>query len=218
MKFIFTKIFLLFLVNTSIAQDSTASKKINWSDSVVQLYGVVMSADSLKGLNGAYIKIKGQNRGTISNRQGVFSIAVLRGDEVEITHVSHQAKEGKIPFDIEGKQFSMIAVLAPDTNYLPTIIVKNKPSSEQFARDFVNTDVPADEVERARKQLSEERLRVLARLYEKDGKESVNLALRNVSNSYYSKGQVPPMRLLDPNAWREFVQAWKRGDFKKKKR
>ncbi|HZH99892.1 MAG TPA: hypothetical protein VEX63_02025, partial [Flavisolibacter sp.] len=47
-------------------------------DSVVQLYGIVMTADSLVGIPAVSITIKGSNRGTISNNQGVFSIVVLK--------------------------------------------------------------------------------------------------------------------------------------------
>jgi spore germination protein GerM len=39
-------------------------------DSVVQLYGVVMTADSLKGLESVSVVVKGQNRGTITNEKG----------------------------------------------------------------------------------------------------------------------------------------------------
>ncbi|MES1226278.1 MAG: carboxypeptidase-like regulatory domain-containing protein, partial [Bacteroidota bacterium] len=42
-------------------------------DSVVQLYGIVMTADSLVGIPAVSICVKGQNRCTITNDQGVFS-------------------------------------------------------------------------------------------------------------------------------------------------
>lgn len=41
-------------------------------DSVVQLYGVVMTADSLVGIPAVSVMVKGQNRGTITNSQGCF--------------------------------------------------------------------------------------------------------------------------------------------------
>ena len=34
---------------------------------------------------------------------------------------------------------------------------------------------------------------------------------------YYYAGQVPPQNIFNPAAWGEFIKAWKRGDFKKKK-
>ncbi|HEV8272750.1 MAG TPA: hypothetical protein VGQ04_15670, partial [Chitinophagaceae bacterium] len=72
---------LFFIPTTSKAQFE------NVRDSVVQLYGVVMTADSLVGIPAVSIVIKGQNRGTITNNEGVFSIVVLKGDVVEFTHV-----------------------------------------------------------------------------------------------------------------------------------
>src|ERR1700709_515560 len=47
-------------------------------DSVVQLYGVIMTADSLRGIPGVSVVIKGQNRGTSTNEEGVFSIVVMK--------------------------------------------------------------------------------------------------------------------------------------------
>jgi hypothetical protein len=62
-------------------------------DSVVQLYGIVMTADSLVGIPAVSIMINGQNRGTITNGQGVFSIVVLKGDIIDFTHVSYKPKQ-----------------------------------------------------------------------------------------------------------------------------
>src|SRR6185369_15457089 len=71
-------------------------------DSVVQLYGIVMTADSLVGIPAVSITIKGSHRGTITNNQGVFSIVVLKGDVVEFTHVSYKPKTIIIPRNLEG--------------------------------------------------------------------------------------------------------------------
>ena len=80
-------------------------------DSVVQLYGVIMTADSLVGIPAVSVVIKGQNRGTITNDQGVFSIVVLKGDQVEFTHVSYKPKTIDIPRSLEGNQFSVIQLM-----------------------------------------------------------------------------------------------------------
>ena len=55
--------------------------------------------------------MKGQNRGTISNAQGVFSIVVLKGDQVEFTHVSYKSKTISIPRDLQGNQFSVVQLM-----------------------------------------------------------------------------------------------------------
>lgn len=187
-------------------------------DSIVQIYGVVMTTDSLKGIEGAFIKVKGQNRGTISSNKGVFSIAAFKGDVLEFTHVNYKGKEVQIPLNNEGNQYSIIQLMTPDTNFTAEVIIRRKPTKEEFARDFVNKDIPDDEIEMARKNLTPEKLAVLSRIYSRDGKEGVNTTLRGVADRYYYNGQLAPQRILSVNAWRDFVRAWKRGDFKRKKK
>ena len=113
-------------------------------DSVVQLYGVLMTADSLVGIPAVTVMVKGQNRGTISNAYGVFSIVVLKGDEIEFTHVSYKPKRITIPRNLEGNQYSVVQLMVADTVYLPVTIIKPRPTPEQFARDFVNTKIDDD--------------------------------------------------------------------------
>jgi len=47
------------------------------------------------------------------------------------------------------------------------------------------------------------------------GGEAANYALKQNAQKYYSAGQTPPIGLLNPLAWAQFIQAWKRGDFKR---
>jgi CarboxypepD_reg-like domain len=185
-------------------------------DSVVQLYGVIMTADSLKGIPSVSVIVKGQNRGTMSNEQGVFSIVVLKGDKVEFTSIGYKPKTVEIPRNLEGSQQSIIQLMVTDTVYLPATIIKPRPTREQFERDFVNTDIPADNLEIARKNNDEATRRALMRSMPRDGRESANYALAQGAKKYYYQGQTPPIGLLNPLAWADFIQAWKRGDFKNK--
>ena len=185
-------------------------------DSVVQLYGVIMTADSLVGIPAVSVTIKGQNRGTLTNDQGVFSIVVLKGDQVEFSHVSYKPKLIDIPRNLEGNQFSVIQLMVQDTVYLPATIIKARPTPEQFARDFVNTKVPDDDIEIARQNTSEAKRRVLLKTVPGDGGEATRLQFNKVANRAVYQGQTPPMNIFNPAAWADFIQAWKRGDFKNK--
>ena len=185
-------------------------------DSVVQLFGIIMTADSLVGIPAVSIMVKGQNRGTISNNQGVFSIVVLKGDEVEFTHVSYQTKIVRIPKNLEGNQYSVVQLLVADTVYLPATILKPRPTAEQFARDFVKNQVPDDEYEIARKNTSAAKRRILMRTTPGDGGEATRIQLNRVATKATYQGQNPPQNIFNPAAWSEFIQAWKRGDYKKK--
>jgi hypothetical protein len=114
-------------------------------DSVVQLYGVVMTADSLKGIPSVSVIVRGQNRGTATNEDGVFSIVVMKGDEIQFTSIGYKPKLVTVPRDIEGNQYSMIQLMVTDTVYLPATIIKPRPTRAQFERDFVNVEIPADD-------------------------------------------------------------------------
>jgi len=185
-------------------------------DSVVQLYGVIMTADSLVGIPAVSVVIKGQNRGTITNDQGVFSIVVLKGDEVEFSHVSYKPKTIEIPRNLEGNQFSVIQLMVEDTVYLPATIIRARPTPEQFARDFVNTKVSDDDIEIARQNTSAAKRRILMKTVPGDGGEATKIQFNKLANRAVYQGQIPPMNIFNPAAWADFIQAWKRGDFKNK--
>ena len=185
-------------------------------DSVVQLFGVIMTADSLVGIPAVSVIVKGQNRGTISNSQGVFSIVVLKGDQVEFSHVTYKSKTISIPRSLEGNQYSVVQLMVVDTVYLPATIIRPRPSPEQFARDFVKNKVPDDDIEIARQNTSAAKRRILMRTVPGDGGEASRVQFNKIATRATYQGQTPPQNIFNPAAWAEFIQAWKRGDYKNK--
>jgi len=175
-----------------------------------------MTADSLVGIPAVSIVVKGQNRGTITNNQGVFSIVVMKGDVVEFTHVSYKPKEVTIPKTLEGNQYSVVQLMIADTVYLPATIIRPRPTAAQFARDFANIKIADDDLEIARRNTSVAARRALMKSTPSDGREASNIQLRNVANKAYYAGQNPPQNIFNPAAWADFIESWKRGDYKKK--
>lgn len=206
----FFLLFLIFAFGTSRAQNPTIR------DSVIQLYGVVMTADSLQGIPSCSVIVEGKGRGTITSYDGVFSIVVLKGDRITFSSIGFKNRSIQIPLNLPENQYSVIQLLVSDTAYLPATILKPRPTREQFERDFVNNKVTDDLYETARKNLDEAQRRVLIANLPADGREAVNYQLRQQATKAYYAGQVPPMNILNPAAWADFIQAWKRGDFKKK--
>ncbi|MBK6827980.1 MAG: carboxypeptidase-like regulatory domain-containing protein [Chitinophagaceae bacterium] len=175
-----------------------------------------MTADSLVGIPAVSIMVKGQNRGTITNAQGVFSIVVLKGDQVEFTHVTYKSKTVNIPRNLEGNQYSLVQLMVIDTVYLPATIIKPRPTPEQFARDFANAKVPDDDIEIARKNTSAANRRVWMRTIPGDGGEATRIQFNKIANKAVYQGALPPQNLFNPAAWASFIESWKRGDFKNK--
>jgi len=211
------KILLLSTLCLLIATTRVQAQFETTRDSIVQLYGIVMTADSLVGIPAVSIQVKGQNRGTLTNNQGVFSIVVLKGDEVEFTHVSYQSKTIRVPANLVGNQHSIVQLMVADTVYLPATIIKPRPTPEQFFRDFVNNPIPDDDYEIARKNMSEAKRRAWMQSTPGDGGEATRMQLNKIANRAVYQGQMPPMNIFNPAAWGEFIQAWKRGDFKRKR-
>ncbi|HEY1019069.1 MAG TPA: carboxypeptidase-like regulatory domain-containing protein [Sediminibacterium sp.] len=209
--------YLLLLVTLLLAQKSWSQQASPYRDSVVQLYGVVMTADSLQGVPSCSVIVEGKGRGTITSYDGVFSIAVLKGDKITFSSIGFKNRSIQIPLNLDGNQYSVIQLLVSDTAYLPATILRPRPTREQFERDFVNNKVADDLYETARKNTDEAQRRILINSLPADGKEAINYQLRQQASKAYYSGQVPPMNILNPAAWADFIKAWKRGDFKKKK-
>lgn len=187
-----------------------------FKDSVVQLFGVVMTADSLKAIPYVSVVVKGQNRGTQTNEQGVFSIVVLKGDRIEFSSIGYKPKLVEIPKNLSGNQQSIVQLMVEDTIFLPATIIKARPTREQFERDFVNLKIPDDQQEIIRKNNSAANRRALMAVLPSDGKEVTSNYIKQNAQKYYYAGQTPPMNIFNPAAWSEFIKAWKRGDFKNK--
>ncbi|UYQ93998.1 carboxypeptidase-like regulatory domain-containing protein [Chitinophaga horti] len=187
-----------------------------FKDSVIQISGVTMTADSLRAIPAVSILVRGQNRGTISNSQGIFSIVAFKGDTLSFSAVGFRKKEYKIPPDLRGNNFSMIQLLVEDTTYLPVTIIKPYPTREEFEKMFVSMDIPNDQYEIARKNTEANHLRALQRVTPADGGEAYNSYMKKQQQSLYYAGQVPPQNIFNPLAWAQFIQSWKRGDFKNK--
>src|SRR5882724_8604021 len=103
-------------------------------DSVVEIYGVVMTSDSLKAIPAVSIVVKGRNQGTFSNDQGVFSLVVLKGEQVEFTSIGYKPFLLIVPDTFRGNQYSMIQLMTADAQYLPYTVITARPTREQFER------------------------------------------------------------------------------------
>jgi len=211
-------LFITMITLASFSQNKAYAQTVDiYRDSVIQLYGVIMTADSLKAIPFASIVVEKKGRGTITNNDGVFSIAVNKGERITFSCVGFKDRTILIPLKLEGNQYSVIQLLVNDTNFLPATILKARPSRAQFERDFVNAKVDDDLYETARKNTSMSQKRIILSSLPYDGKEAVGASLTQQASKYYYSGQMPPMNILNPSAWRSFINAWKRGDYKSKK-
>jgi hypothetical protein len=211
-------ILIIIIALVSLKNQNAAAQTVDiYRDSVVQLYGVIMTADSLKAIPFASVVVEKKGRGTITNNDGVFSIAVIKGERITFTCVGFKDRTILIPAKLEGNQYSVIQLMVNDTNFLPATILKPRPTRAQFDRDFVNSKIDDDLYETARKNTSMSQKRVILSSLPYDGKEAVGASLTQQAAKYYYSGQLPPMNILNPSSWKSFIDSWKRGDYRSKK-
>lgn len=187
-----------------------------FKDSIIQISGITMTSDSLRAIPAVSIVVKGQNRGTISNSQGVFSIVAFKGDTLSFSAVGFRRKDYKIPLELVGNRFSVAQLMSEDTVYLSEMVIKPFPNRREFEKMFVSMDIPNDMYEIARKNNDQARIRALARTISVDAGGAYNVYMQKQQQSLYYAGQRPPQNIFNPLAWAQFLESWKRGDFKRK--
>lgn len=205
--------FALFLSFNIYAQEKVLQ------DSLVQFSGMVLdgSDEMLYPIPYANILLTEDGRGTYSDLKGFFSIVAKMGDVVTFSAIGYRDVEFVIPDTLTNSRYSLVQLLSQDTINLPTAVVFPWPSREHFKLEFLAMDVTNEMQERAVENLAEN---TLARMREEvltDGNENADFYMRQQAKNYYYIGQTPPMNIFNPFAWKQFFEAWKRGDFKKKK-
>jgi hypothetical protein len=211
MKYRFLNIIFLFTLLPVMSKAQLIDNRI------IQINGVIMTADSLRAVPGTVVMVKNRNRGVEASNKGVFSIVVYKGDTLQFSSLGFRPKEYIIPKDLDGQYFSLIQLMVQDTFYLPETIIRPFMSKDQFDYAFRYNKVPDDQYEIARKNTDEYILRALAYTLPRDGRESQGMYQQEQIRRSYYYGQMPNMRIFDPIAWGEFFEAWKRGDFRKKR-
>lgn len=190
------------------------------SDSnLVQFTGMVLDGTTADLFPIPYtnILVKGKARGTYSDFSGFFSIVVEKGDVIEFSAVGYKTVDYAIPKDLKDSRYSLVQLMTQDTINLPETVVFPWPSKEHFKLEFLAMDVTSEMQQRALRNVANETLTRMRSTVPSDGGEHANYYLRQQSRSYYYIGQQPPMNIFNPVAWKQFFDAWKRGDYKKKK-
>lgn len=183
---------------------------------LVQFSGVVVTGDSLSPVPFTSLMIKNSSRGTVSDYFGFFSIVAQLGDEIEFSGIGFKKVSYHIPDSLREDRYSLIQILNHDTITLKTAYIYPWPSREQFKQAFLSLKVPDSDLENAQRNLALETIRDEAERIDMDGSLNYKYALQQRQSKLYYAGQLPPNNLLNPIAWAQFINAWKRGDFKKK--
>ncbi|MBT6029459.1 MAG: hypothetical protein HOH13_04085, partial [Crocinitomicaceae bacterium] len=189
----------------------------NDSTHYIQFSGFVIDSDSLIPVPYAGIYNKSRKSGRLADLYGYFSIVAAPGDLIRFTSVSYKDSYLTIPDTITNDKYTMYFMMETDTFLIQPVYIYPWPSKEEFAQAFLEFDIPDDNLERARKNLEHADMRDRMLGTPGDGDVNFKWAMAHHQRQLYHSGQAPPISLMNPFAWSKFIQAWKNGDFKRKK-
>ncbi|MCZ2100482.1 MAG: carboxypeptidase-like regulatory domain-containing protein [Chitinophagales bacterium] len=163
------------------------------------------------------VVVVGTNRGTYTDFDGFFTLVALPGELVEFSRIGYQTVEIKIPENLITDRYTWVQIMTENEYILPEAIIMPWPSKEHFKHEFLAIDISNELRDRAMANLAEERMRELRDHMPADGREASAMVIREQARNYIYTGQTKPMNIFNPIAWKNFVEAWRRGDFKRKK-
>ena len=213
MKNILSSLLVLILMticNSAFSQDESSEQDL------IQFSGIIVTGDSLNPVPFANIIVKNTHRGTMSDYYGYFSFVAKPLDTITFSSIGYKKSTFIVPDSLNDSRYSLIQMLQSDTILLDEAVVYPWPTQEQFKTAFLNLDIPDDDLEIARKNLSDEQLAARFEAMPMNGSMNFRLQMQQRTNQIYYAGQYVPNNLLNPIAWAKFVEAWKRGDFKRK--
>lgn len=212
-KYFFTLIVICLGIVSLVAQQEEEKQDL------VQFSGMVLdnTDEALIPIPYTNILVKGKNRGAYSDFKGFFTIVVEKGDVIVFSAIGFKTVEYEIPEDLEDNRYSIVQLMTQDAINLPETVVFPWPSREHFKLEFLAMDVTPELQERAARNLANESLARMRNEVKSDGNENADYYLRQQAREYYYVGQQPPMQIFNAVSWKKFFDAWKNGDFKKKK-
>jgi hypothetical protein len=148
--------------------------------------------------------------------RGFFSLPTLAGDTVEFSSLGYISQQVVIPEGGELGRVNLVQPLGRDTVNMADAFVYPWPTRERFKQEFLALGLPNQGLDPAWDSPIDP-IDIYDRLTEvgRDGQSTSTSVLAAQAQQAGYAGQAPPVNLLNPVAWAQFIQALKSGDLKR---
>ncbi len=179
---------------------------------IVQVSGIILSADSTDAIPGVNVYVPKKGRGTTSNRFGYFSMPVAAGDSIVFSYVGMKRQTYVVSQNPEDDKISLILTMVEDAVALREVEVTPYPTEEEFKQAVLAMQI--EEIPLDRGNLSPTLLLKWAEDMPASGNENFR---------HFQSGQMQQLQdrygprsfpLLNPFAWANFIKSIKRGDLR----
>lgn len=183
---------------------------------VYQISGQVFLSDSITPVSFAHVKAVNSKFIFVCDWFGHYTIVVNKNESLSFSSVGCKPKTIYIPDTFSTNRLILDIYLKSDTVMLAETEIYDLPTFKQFINMVAKLDVPDDDYERAKKNLSPDMLQLYMDKIDMDYSMNYrNYVLQGVDKLYY-KGQMQPNTLFNVFNWIKLYKAIQRGDFKKK--
>lgn len=196
--------FLIFLSLSGYTQE----------ENLVEVTGKVVMEQTTAPIPGVVISVDGTDRGVQTNANGMFTIVLNKGERCTVEGGGFKSSGFSLPADYQQKYYTITIPLKIDTIYLEGVTIRQM-TPREFDFAFKYGYNPDEMLAASRSNMSPQTQAIMMSFMQRDGNENQTLQQMNNYMRYGSQyGQPSGTNLGNPSAWRDFIQAWKRGDFK----
>lgn len=211
MKYLFT-LFALLSLHTLTAQRAPRLP-------IVEVSGIVVTMDRNDVVPASFVSIslKDRSRGTYANLNGQFTLVVRQGDTLVVSGLGYAPTEYVVPTNIQSMYYSVTLQIESQPLDMPNVLVFPWPDRDHFKIEFLamNPTQAQQLQDVAEKNLQTNRMLHMAKQMEMEESENADYYLRQQARDYSYRGQIKPMPVYSPLAWKQFFQSLKKGDLKK---
>lgn len=195
-----------------------ASVSYGQSDStrqVIQFSGLVVQGDSLSPVSFTTVYRQSDQRGTITDNLGFFSLPAMAGDTVHFSSIGYLPARYVIPDTLSTDRYNIVQLLGKDTVQIETTYIYPWPTKERFRNDFLALEMPNSKEELAKRNLEAAQLYQQMKDMGMSSAENYRYAIQQEAQKISYAGSIPSISLMNPIAWGQFIKAWRDGKLKR---
>ncbi len=171
---------------------------------IIQLSGIVLGEDSVRGLPGVHVYVPKAGRGTSTQGTGFFSMPVLVGDSVVISSVGYVRRHYIVP-DTQDEFLTIIVEMVTDNTILTDVIIMPFPTEEVFKQAVLALNMPVDNGIDKR-NMNAELMALMMRSTPMDGNLNYRYYMDQYTNSLNDRSIARTNPFLNPFNWARFFR------------
>lgn len=186
----------------------------SYSQKDIRFSGVVLDAESRLPIENVAVMNRNTQKGAVSNETGYFSLFVHPGDTITFNDIRYKDEYLVVPFVLDKKDYGIIQIMTKTETVLDEVIVYSFPDYKMFRQSFLEYDPPKNMEDISREATKD----VMATIRDAYNNDRFYYEMWSNRRIYEVTGQGEPNNFLNPVAWSNFIDNYKKYIRNKKSR